>query len=343
MQARHTRVRIVYDNKDISEDLAPFMDSFDFKDSADSIADDMSITLEDRQELWEGDWFPSKGSTLQASLIFTNWNTEGDVEIPLGIFEIDEIEISGLPHKVKISAVSVPLNTELRGVKKSRAWEKIKISAIAKDIADKAGIGLYLNLRDDEEIERLEQKNESDLAFLTRIAKEKGYGVRCSDSQLDVYYIPDLDNNEPVTTISKATGKVGSYSFKSKARDIYKACHVKYENAKKGTCIEYTFTDTNKEDGLTLEVNKEVANVAEAEKMAKGELREKNKDEVTGHISFGGVPKLPDNGIFMAGFTVELKDFHSFDGKYLITNTAHSVSSSGYSCSIDLRRCLNGY
>ena len=51
MQARHTRVRVLYDNKDISEDLAAFLDSFDFSDSADSIADDISITLEDRQEL----------------------------------------------------------------------------------------------------------------------------------------------------------------------------------------------------------------------------------------------------------------------------------------------------
>ena len=71
MQARHTRVRVLYDNKDISEDLAAFLDSFDFSDSADSIADDISITLEDRQELWEGDWLPDKGATLKVSLIFT--------------------------------------------------------------------------------------------------------------------------------------------------------------------------------------------------------------------------------------------------------------------------------
>ena len=45
-------------------------------------------------ELWEGDWLPDKGATLKVSLIFTNWNTEGDVEGSLGIFEIDEIEIS---------------------------------------------------------------------------------------------------------------------------------------------------------------------------------------------------------------------------------------------------------
>lgn len=340
MQARHARVRIVYNKEDISEQIAPFLDSFDFKDSADSIADDMSLSLEDRKELWESDWFPDKGANLKASLIFTNWGTEGDVEIPIGIFEVDEIEVSGLPHKVKIKAVSVPGNNELRGAKKNRAWEKIKLSAIAKEIADRAGIGLYLNLRDDEEIERLEQKNESDLAFLTRVAKEKGCGVKLSDSQLDVYYIPDLDNLDPVLTIKKAANKIKSYSFRSKTRDIYKACHVKYENAKKGQTIEYTFEDVSKEDGQILEVHKEVADVAEAEKLAKGELREKNKDEVTGRIALTGAV---NNSLLMAGLTVQVEDFHKFDGKYLITSTSHAVSSSGYSCNIDIRRCLDGY
>lgn len=340
MQARHARVRIVYNKEDISEQIASFLDSFDFKDSADSIADDMSLSLEDRKELWESDWFPDKGATLKASLIFTNWGTEGDVEIPIGIFEVDEIEVSGLPHKVKIKAVSVPSNNELRGAKKNRAWEKVKLSAIAKEIADRAGIGLYLNMRDDEEIERLEQKNESDLAFLTRVAKEKGYGVKLSDSQLDVYYIPDLDNLDPVLTIKKAATKIKSYSFRSKTRDIYKACHVKYENAKKGQTIEYTFEDASKKDGQILEVHKEVADVAEAEKLAKGELREKNKDEVTGRIALTGAVS---NSMLMAGLTVQVEDFHKFDGKYLITSTSHSVSSSGYSCNIDIRRCLDGY
>lgn len=345
MQARHTRVRITYDNKDISEDLAPFLDSFDFKDNADGAADDISITLEDRQELWESDWFPSKGATLKASIIFTNWNNaEGDVEVPLGLFEVDEIEISGLPHKVRIKAVSVPSNNELRGVKKNRAWEKVKLSAIAKEIADRAGLGLYLNLREDNEIERLEQKEESDLAFLTRVAKDKGYGVKVSDSQLDVYYIPDLDNLDPVSTIKKAASRITSYSFKSRTRDIYKACHVRYENAKKGQLVEFTFTDPNKTEGQTLEIHKQVADVAEAEKLARGELREKNKDEFTGRLSFGGMADKTGSGfIFMAGLTVQIEDFHEFDGKYLITGSSHRVSNSGYSCDIDIRRCLNGY
>ena len=115
---------------------------------------------------------------------------------------------------------------------------------------------------------------------------------------------------------------------------------MKYENAKKGQTIEYTFEDARKEDGQILEVHKEVADVAEAEKLARGELREKNKDEVTGRIALTGAI---NNSLLMAGLTVQVEDFHKFDGKYLITSTSHAVSSSGYSCNIDIRRCLDGY
>ena len=49
MQARHMRVKITYDDNEISENLAPFIKSLDFTDTASNEADDIQITLEDRQ------------------------------------------------------------------------------------------------------------------------------------------------------------------------------------------------------------------------------------------------------------------------------------------------------
>ena len=348
VQARQMVLKLSYDNKDISTDIEKYVKSVEFNDSVSNEADDISITLEDRKELWENDWFPEKGATLKASFVAVNWGGAGNVELPLGTFEVDQIEISGLPHEVKIKAVSVPNNNNLRDVKKNKSWEKIKLSALAKEIADNAGMKLYLNLREDDEIDRVEQNEESDLEVLIRVAKEKNYGIRISDSQLDVYYIPDLDNAEPVATIKNLYGNVSSYSFKSKTRDTYKSAHVRYENTKQGNFIEYTFDDPDKKEGKVLEIHKKVENVAEAEKLAKAELRDKNKDEITGDISFAGMMKVSDSdtsqrNLWLAGFTVKLEGFHVFDGKYLVTNSSHSLSRNGYQCSIQIRKCLNGY
>lgn len=352
MQARSMRVKLVYNQKDISQDLAPFLKSFEFKDALSAEADDMSITLEDRTELWESDWLPGKGDTLEASLVELNWSGDGLQEYPVGLFEIDEIEISGLPHEVKIKAVSVPDNNELRGIQKNKSWENVKLSAIAQEIADKAGLKLYLNVHDDKELKRVEQKEESDLSFLTRVAKERSHGVRVSDTQLDVYYIPDLDTQEPVATVKRYESRIGSYSFRSKTRDTYRSAYVRYENTNTGELLEYTFEDKSKRAGKQLEIHQKVDDLADAERLAKSQLREKNKDEVTGSLSFGGLPRLfantaavkgNDRNIWLSGFTIALAGFHAFDGKYLVTGTSHSLSSSGYSCKIEIRRCLDGY
>ena len=43
-----------------------------------------------------------------------------------------------------------------------------------------------------------------------------------------------------------------------------------------------------------------------------------------------------------AGLTVTVKGFGKFDGKYILSQVKHSLGG-GYTCSVDLRRCLNGY
>lgn len=88
---------------------------------------------------------------------------------------------------------------------------------------------------------------------------------------------------------------------------------------------------------MTLQVNEKVENVAEAEKLAKKRLREKNQDEVQVSITTVGDFAL------MASNTVELHGFHVYDGKYIIIKSRHEISGSGYTTKVDLRKCLNGY
>ena len=141
----------------------------------------------------------------------------------------------------------------------------------------------------------------------------------------------DSDEPEPARILT-STG----YSFKSKIRDVYRSCHVKYAKDKDKTVIEASFTDPNKPEGATLELRQQVESQAEAERLAKKKLREKNRDEVTGSYSFEGQPML------CAGEVVELIGFGLFAGKYLVTQVKHDIGN-GFTTSIEIRRCLNGY
>ena len=68
MQAKRVIAQVKYDNKDISADLAGFLKGLSYTDNMSGEADTLDLTLEDRQGLWQSDWLPEKGATLEASL-----------------------------------------------------------------------------------------------------------------------------------------------------------------------------------------------------------------------------------------------------------------------------------
>ncbi|HHU7907749.1 TPA: late control D family protein, partial [Escherichia coli] len=66
-------------------------------------------------------------------------------------------------------------------------------------------------------------------------------------------------------------------------------------------------------------------------------LRLKNRYQNTGSLVLVGDTRL------VAGVTINLEGFGSFSGKYLISKAVHSIGTSGYTTSIDVRRVINGY
>ena len=324
---RQVTPTILYNNKDISAGLLPYMKSLSYTDNMSGQADDLDLTLEDREGLWEGDWMPEKRATLKASLTTTAWKNLLDAPqtLELGTFEIDTITCKGGPSEVSIKAVSIPDNNKLRGEEHSRSWEKVQLSTICKDVATGADMELDYTAPDDPTIDRAEQTDEADLPFLWKLLKDHGLALKLYENKLIIFDEIDYEKVEPKITIVKPgtvyqvdpnsdmlyVTRLQGWSFNSKIRDTYKACHVKYKADKKKGVIEATFTDPNKTEGKTLQVHEQVASVAEAERLAKRKLREKNCEEVTATIDTMG------NLALVTTLTVNILGFGKFDGKYL--------------------------
>lgn len=335
--ARRINLAIQYDGTDISSSVASFLESCTISDVMGGSADSVDITLQDKNELWQGDWLPDRGALLTIALIQENWHGMSDAQtLPIGKFELDEVECSMAPHEVKIKAVSVPNNSNLRGVEKTRSWEKTKLSVIAKDITTGAGMELYYDTQEDPQLDRAEQSEQTDLEFLLKLCNDAGLALKVTDGKIAIFDEEKFEKADPVRTITNGESALLSWSLKASIHNIYKACHVKYKHNKKSELIEYTFTDPNKKKGMTLEVHDKVENVAEAEKLAKKKLREKNREETTVTMSMIGDFDL------LASNTVQLAGFHKFDGKYIIVKATHSIGSA-YTVSMDLRKCIDGY
>lgn len=337
---RSAGVKITIAGVDISTAAASFLKSFNYSDVMGGSADTAEIELHDKERLWTAAWFPKRGDTAEITLTRENWSGSGTDELPLGSFEVDEIsnKYSGSGgNDCSIKLISIPQNTNLRNVNKNKSWEKFKLSAIIGEIAGDAGLTLFYDTEEDPEIERAEQRDESNLKFLERICADYGLSVKISDGKIIIFDEEKYESQPPVKTLKYGDNNIKSFSGTAKIHEIYKACHVKYQHGEKSEGIEYTYTDESKEDGLTLEINKKVENEAEAEKLAKKELRKKNREEIRVSLSLIG------DFDYLAGNVLELDGEHGFySGNYLITRSDFRIGN-GFECSLELRKCLNGY
>ena len=355
--ARRILPHIAYNGADISDDIAKYLASISYTDELSGSADDLQLSLEDKDNLWLEPWFPEKGATLDMVLESRYWNNanDGPQVVSFGTFEIDELECSSMPTVVQIKAVSVPDNTELRGSERSRSWEKVTIRKVAEDIATDAEMELFWDSTDTTVHDRIEQTEQSDLEFLQKLCDDNSLALKISAKKIVIFDEIKYEQAEPVINLVKdeslltddqkktadgtaiPTYKLQQWRFRSAVRDVYKACRVEYQNEDSKEKLSYTFTAPDKKVGKTLVVNQQVKSQDEAEKLAKNELRKKNAEEVSGSVTMRGQLTLA------AGLTVNVVGFGKFDGKYLITRVQHAIGSSGYTCSVDLRRCLTGY
>ncbi|HOV79359.1 MAG TPA: contractile injection system protein, VgrG/Pvc8 family [Bacillota bacterium] len=338
MKARNARLQLIYENVDISADLQPHLLSWTYTDNLSGQADDLQITLEDRAQIWTGDWMPDKGAVVRAKIVRENWTGDGQIEeLGLGVFEIDEIELSGPPSTVTIKALSIPESTSLRGEAKNRAWEKTNLSVIAGDIAGGAGLELFYDTDDDPEYDRTEQTEQTDLEFLTKLCNDAGLCLKVSDYQIVIFDELKYEQQDPVDTIIKGQSRIKSYQGRTTLTGVYKSCRVDYYDANGNENITAEFTPPNPPaSGRVLVVNERVSSVAEAEKLAQKRLRQENKNAVTLSLT------LPGDLRYLAGLTVTLSGWGTFDGKYIITQATHS-QQNGYEIKLELRRCLEGY
>lgn len=336
MNARKSWLRVKYNNKDITADLQPFVLGWTYTDNLSGQADDLQIDLVDTEQKWIGPWFPDKAATLSGVIFRQDWEKYGVTNtLPIGQFEIDEIEVQYPPSIVSIKGVSVPESTSLRGEEKHRAWEKTRLSVIAKDIARKAKIKVLYEVDDDPEYDRIEQTGETDLSFLMRLCNDAGLCLKVTGTQLNIFDEEKYEKRLPIATIHRKDVK--SFRGRSTTQGIYKACRVEYHSPKRKKNVVYTFTPPKApKTGRTLYVNQRVASIKEAEMLAKKKLRQANKEAETVSLSLMGDTR------FVAGVTVNLSGFGKFDGKYIIIQATHS-QQRGYEISLELRRCLEGY
>ncbi|MNW32447.1 phage late control protein GPD [compost metagenome] len=373
INARRAQVVVNYNGKDITKELSGYLLDFTYTDAEPGTLDDLQINLEDKDRKWSGPWSPSAGDRITAYIKTIGWDKPGEIKrLNCGSFEVDSIDFAGPPDTVSIKAVSLPVSTNVRQEKKTKAWESVTLKSIAAEIAKRAGFSLMYEAHGNPKYDRQDQTDVSDLSFLNDLCKQEGIALKVTGKKLVLFDEYVYEQKPPALTIERGVSDIISYGFSFSTQDVaYAGCEVSYQpSAKKkspkkkddkdktkaaATTDGSTSKDSKKKkekseqpkpikviyrppgapkDGPILKVSQSVGSQAEAINAARKSLREKNKEAGKATLSLMG------NVGLAAGMTITIKGFGRFDGKYIIVSATHAVGGSGYTTNLEIRKAL---
>lgn len=338
MNTRRTEIELIYEGANISKDIAPFLTQFSFADHGTGKADDLKVTLSDRDGRWRDPWMPVPGDKIKASIILHNWDKPGTrYALPCGSFEVDDVSFAGPPNTVSFSSSSLPYSSGIKNEEKTKAWEKLTLRQIAGTIAKQAGLKLLFQVPD-VKYDRMDQTQQSDIAFLSGLADKEGAMIKVANGMLVFFDDAQLEKQKPVKTIRYGQSDVKSFTFDhSVVGASYRSCELTYYESTKKVKKTYkgTYSVPGASQGPVLKISERVESVAEAIRYARNALRAKNKEANRGNLKLLGDISL------VQGVTIELAGFGKFDGKYLVETADHTVGSGGYETSVSVRKVLN--
>lgn len=352
LQVRRVKLQVSIAGHSATDFIASCLLNFTYTDHIDGKADDIQLTLHDREGVRQGAWRPEKGMDVVASIVAEGWFADAqNISLPCGTFKIDEVEFTGPPDTVIIKAVSASLTGSLRDTAKTRAFENTSLMLIAEQIATENELTLYYE-GDVHPFRRQDQRTESDLNFLHRLAKERGLFLKVHDKKMVITDAAQLEQTNTTTTITRlgdseqvpdlATSCTASrYTFKvSSSGTAYTHAEVAYTDPTKGQThlasipsTGLSATTQSAPVGKPLVIDTRVESPAEAITIGKAALQAQNAKEITASLELAGNPSL------VAGTTVDLSGFGGFSGQYLIDKAVHTITGGGgYTTALELHK-----
>ena len=352
-RARRCEWRISVDGVDTTEDIRLNLISMEITDNEEDEADDLQIKIADRDGVWLQKWL---NDTIQKGvktngLKFEAWIGITDaygniVQQKTGTYHLDCVKHSGPPSVATLKCISLEFEGGIRTEKRDKAWERYKLSGIAKEIADKGKLKLQYLAENDPTFDRKQQDQETDLAFLKRLCKDEALSLKFTDGIMVIFDKKQFEKMQPHRNFKFKSDHCDYIKWDlgtSAGETQYDSCTVKYTYPKTGECIEGSYksdewyenekdSDGKSKHQELVVTNKKVKSVGEAMHLAEKMLKMNNLFSKEASFTTMGDPSL------MAGMTVYLEDFGFWNGLYMVASVKHTITTSGYTTKADLRK-----
>jgi len=319
--------RILANNQDITDLMNGRLLSMTITDEIGAVSDCLSIELDDRNCVFE---IPPRGAALDVALGYKDL-------YPMGRFIMDEVEIKCPPQTLILTAraTDAAMN-EIGAIKtlRTQSWEKQTLVGIIQTIARRYGLqesvsAAYAQIR----IDHIDQTEESDSAFLQRLASDYGAAVKIAGGKL--LFIEPLSGKFPDGTPMKPipVTNISSYHMRISDRGKYNKIVAKYYDIDRAE--EKEIFVGNGSPSYTLRDTYTTPERAKAAAQAK--LRETTTGTHILTIDMVGNPLIGAESLIM------VSDIRADAcGLWVVKSAKHTLTSSGYKTQIEATRRSNG-
>lgn len=285
-------------------------------------ADDFELRLDDRDGAIT---LPKRGAKMEVYLGY-----EGQKLALIGRYTVDEIEVSGPPDTIVVRSKSSDTRSSAKTTR-SGSWEGVSLAKIVADIAARNGWKSECNVQT--LVERADQLSESDLNFVTRLAKQYDCTAKVADGKLIV-----LPRQGGVSSSGKSLGvvvinrsDVSRWQFRLGDDNVKSAVKASYAD-KKGQLVTVKLDNEDSTDGLPpIHTDRHIhPNKSAAEAAAKARLAGFNRSTAGVRLEMAGRTDLvAEREIDARGFKVGL------DGSYLVDSVEQVFTQSGWTTTVE--------
>ena len=235
--ARNIRVIVIFNKVDISDEIAHSISSLNYTDNSKNAIDDLEIELENLDYRWLKEWYPDENAQL---LVGIHEELENETNfLDLGTFYVDEPTFED--QKLTLKCLALPLDQNIRDQKNSVAWERVTLKELVMQIANKHEMNAEL-YAENVFFERLDQNQETDLAFINRVVKEIGLNMKVSDDKIIIFDDEEIEKNDTIEVFNIKDYRIRSFSLKKKNKEIYDKVEVSYYDPDKKKVVKEIIT-----------------------------------------------------------------------------------------------------
>lgn len=333
-------LRVSVNGSDVTGTFLPRVSSITITDTAGIQSDAAEIVLTDHLAIARLE-IPPAGAEIEIALGYAF-----SAQI-VGTYIADEIEVSGPPDQMRITAFASAHGKSDGGKnslveEKSRSWpDKTKVKTLVETIAGEGGFKPAVSEKAGAiELPHLDQLDETDLNLLTRVARENGLIFKPAGGALVMVAAGESTSaaGEPLPTVTLTPRDVTSWRMSVHRREAVEKVITTYRDiaAAQWVDVEVATLNYDADDVLgktgvtpTRRVRRTYPNEATAKRVAQTEVQRSYRKSRSLSINLPGRTDLMAEGrLNLVGFRPGVA------GEWLIVSVTHQMDGGGYRCSV---------